>query len=350
MASRLNQKREVRTLARDLGLKVGAEPVRAIVEYCRRRVQAYVEEYRCESLTDLLEIVGAKIGVVFVEVHDDGDIVRLAREHVAKGEHSFARIDEELHGDVYGITIRRTACKSWEPPYVAIIDCRGEKKPRSYFTKWHEIAHLLTLPPQLKLKFYRSDLAAAPKDPLESLMDLIAGNIGFFSELVAAHASGSLSFEKIQKLRENLCPEASFTSSLIGLVSSWPTPCILVEAGLGLKKQERETLLQGRFAFRSAPSPALRARNVTINEAARKRGLRIHKNMRVPENSVIYRVFEGEADQLEDVENLASWESSGGSQLPGCSVVVSARRYATKVYALVAPSKSGKRKTGVIAN
>jgi hypothetical protein len=229
--------------------------------------------------------------------------------------------------------------EEWEREFVSIIDCRGEKGSKSYFTKWHELAHLLTIPPQLELKFYRSDAGMSEKDPVEALMDIVAGALGFPSDLVAENAQGAISFEKIQGLREKLCGEASFTASLIGFVQGWPTPCLLVEAGLGMKKRERDELSQGIFEFRALPRPTLRALRVTASETARRRGLRIHQNMRVPESSVIHRVFDGGADYLEGLENLSWWESSDGGRLPKCPVKVEARRFGTKIYALIVPSE-----------
>jgi hypothetical protein len=52
---------------------------------------------------------------------------------------------------------------------------------------------------------------------------------------------------------------------------------------------------------------------VTVNEAARHENLAIFENMRVPETSIIHRVFH---DVLfgEAVENLSSWKTSKASR------------------------------------
>lgn len=339
MSSRIAQDQKVRKMIKDLGLKLGADPILTLLTYCRRRVRAFLENHPYATLTDILGIVAGKMGTIFIEIHNDEELASIKHEYLSKGEISFARLEKELGSDVYGITFRRMSRERWEREFVSIIDCRGEKGPKSYFTKWHELAHLLTIPSQLELKFYRSDVGASPKDPVEALMDIIAGTLGFSGEIVAGHAEGGISFEKIQGLREKLCREASFTASLIGFVQGWPTPCLLVEASLGMKKRERDELAQGRFDFNQPPQPVLRALKITSSEAARRRGLRIHQNMRVPESSVIYRVFYTNADYLEDLEDLSSWESSDGSTLPDYRVIVKAKKFWGKVYALIVPSE-----------
>ena len=339
MSSRIAQDRQIRKMIKDLGLTLRADPILTLVTYCRKRVQAFLKNHPYKTLTDVLGIVGGKLGTIFIEIHDDEDVARIKQEYVSKGETSFARLEKELGPDVYGITFRRLSRERWEREFVSISDCRGEKGPKSYCTKWHELAHLLTIPPQLELKFYRSDAGASPKDPVEALMDIIAGTLGFSGEIVVEHAEGGISFDKIQGLREKLCGEASFTASLIGFVQGWPTPCLLVEAGLGMKKRERIELAQGRFDFIQPPQPVLRALKITSSEAARRSGLRIHQNMRVPESSVIYRVFYTSTDYLEGLEDLSSWESSDGSTLPECRVIVKAKKFWGKVYTLIVPSE-----------
>lgn len=339
MSSRIAQDRKVRKMIKDLGLRIGADPILTVVTYCRRRVETFLENHRYTTLIDVISIVAGRVGTIFIEIRSDEDVARIKNEYLSKGEKSFARLEKDLGPEVYGITFRRMSREMWEREFVSIIDCRGEKGPKSYFTKWHELAHLLTLPSQLELKFYRSDVGASPKDPVEALMDIIAGTLGFSGDIVVEHAEGGISFEKIQGLREKLCGEASFTASLIGFVQGWPTPCLLVEAGLGVKKRERDELVQGRFDFKKLPQPVLRALKITSSETARRRGLRIHRNMRVPESSVISRVFDTDADYLEGVEDLSSWESSDGSRLPECRVTVKAKKFWGKVYALIVPSE-----------
>ena len=83
-------------------------------------------------------------------------------------------------------------------------------------------------------------------------------------------------------------------------------------------------------------TPALRAVYVTVNEAAREQDINLHKNWRVPDESVIARVFEtgGYAAGRED---LSWWTTSGGSHLPPCPVIVKAKKNWNTVAALLIP-------------
>ena len=168
-------------------------------------------------------------------------------------------------------------------------------------------------------------------------MDVIAGEVGFCPQLVRPHATGEISFEKIAELRERLCPDASQQASLIGLVKAWPTPCVLVEARAGLKAYERRSLAQVRFPFHDEPAAVLRAVKVTANSAAKHVGMTIHRNMRVPEQSVITRVFEGSLSSLEADEDLAWWTSSSGHGLVPRPITVKARRHWEAAEALIVP-------------
>ncbi len=86
----------------------------------------------------------------------------------------------------------------------------------------------------------------------------------------------------------------------------------------------------------SDPIPVLRAVYVTVNDAAKEQGVNFHKNWRVPDESVIARVFEsgGYAASLED---LSWWTTSDGSHLGVCPVMVKAKKNWDKVVALLIP-------------
>ncbi len=77
-------------------------------------------------------------------------------------------LEVELSGETFGITIKRHCREEWEPLYVAVIDCRGDKGARVYYTKWHEIAHVLTLTDETRTCFKRthSSLSLRPSDQM----------------------------------------------------------------------------------------------------------------------------------------------------------------------------------------
>src|SRR5712692_9054593 len=178
MPPRLVDKPEVLALAQDLGLKPSDNALQDILRYVRKRVRTYLKEVPCERLSDLLRLVATKVDTLILEVHSDNDLRKIREQYAADDEFGFAEIESEFASpQTFGITYRLKAPRPAQRRFVSVIDCRGEKGFRSYFTKWHELAHLLTLTPQQRLKFYRTHVPADEKDPEESVMDAIAGNV-----------------------------------------------------------------------------------------------------------------------------------------------------------------------------
>jgi hypothetical protein len=328
--SRLDSKLQIMTLASDLGLKATGRPVADIVEYVRRRVGKVVKDYKCSDLAGLLTAAAHEAKTSLREVHRDADLDQIIEEFVPQGETIFANLRKELreqdYAKDYAITLRRRHAARFDLPFVSVIDCRGPKVYASYFSKWHELAHLFTLTPQMRLLFRRTH-AAALVDPEESLMDIIAGEMAFWPSLLGADPDQEISFELIDRIRSEFCPQASLQASLIGIVKALPQPCILLTARLDCKKGEKAS---------GAAIPQLRAVHVTVNQAARDEGILMHQHWRVPERSAIYRSFEQEA-YFEAIENLNWWTTSGGSRLRPCTVLVKAKHCAESVTSLLIP-------------
>jgi hypothetical protein len=194
----------------------------------------------------------------------------------------------------------------------------------AYFTKWHELGHLLILTDQLRLEFRRTHLHLDDRDPEERLVDVLAGEFGFFSDLVMPHAKGIISFGKIESIRNLLCPDASQQATVIGIARAWPTPCILIRAEEALRKHEQRNSIQTTFGFTEPPQPALRAIKSSPNEAAKNAGMMIYPNMRIPDDSVIAEIFNKRTGECAEIEDLASWTSSDGTTLGSCRVRVEA--------------------------
>lgn len=335
MSPGLRNSFQIARLADDLRLDYQEDPVAAILAFCHQRINTIFEEFNCSTLSELLQAAAAKLDTLFIDIHDDADLIEVRARYLSRGELVFATLAEQFGPHVYAITFRLIRPREDDRRFVSIVDCRGVKAPRNYFSKWHELAHLLTLTPQARLKFCRTHAAPEEKDPEETLMDVIAGEVAFWPALVQPHATGEISFEKVAALRERLCPHASQQASLIGLVKSWPEPCVLVEARPAFTARERRSLEQGRFEFHDEPLAVLRAVNVTVNRAAERAGMTIHRNMRVPRKSALSRVFEGSRMHLEAREDLAWWTSSTGRGLAPRPVTVKARCQRDAAQALI---------------
>ena len=89
-------------------------------------------------------------------------------------------------------------------PYLAVINCRGWHKSRRYFSKWHEVIHLLLDGKQLRFAFRKR--AAKRKHPEEILVDKIAGELAFHPDLFGPvfqtelEAAGRLTFEVVERV------------------------------------------------------------------------------------------------------------------------------------------------------
>lgn len=338
MAARLNQSIKLWKLAKDLGIRTVNDPVADILNLCEKRIKKLLKDATdCHFLSEFLGWVAGNLETSFEEIHSDSDLAAIKTKYLKQGEKIFATLDQEFSDEVLGITYRRSNRELWEPQFVSIIDCRGSNARKAYYTKWHEVAHLLILTDQSRLCFRRTQ-HLPDKDPEEVMIDLIAGKFGFYNPFIKPYINGEISFEQIETLRQSLCPEASNLSSLIGFVREWPEPCVLALCKQGLKKAEsRSFALQNSFDFNAVPVPALRAVKITVNEAAKEKDIRIFPNMRVPERSIIHTVHNGGIDYAEALEDLSWWETSSGDVLPEQKISVKAKNYWGDTYALIIP-------------
>jgi len=336
MASKLSSSPTAWRLARDLGLRPVPDALTAVLAYCERRVRSFLKEFtETPTIEALLEFAANKVGTSFEVIRNDGDLDRVIQTYTGRGERGFAALCHELSDAVLGVTFKLTKAQDFELQYVSVIDCRGSKAPRMYFTMWHEIGHLLLLTDQTRLQFYRTHGHGDDSDPEERIVDIVAARFGFYAPLLQEHVAGEASFEEIDRVRRDACPAASQQAALIGIAAAWTTPLILMRAEPALRKADVRAANQSAFDFAPRPRPALRAVKMTTSESARLTKLTIHQNMRVPERSVIHSVFTAGLGYDEADEDLSWWEASDGSRLPPRPVRVKARWSGGAVDALV---------------
>jgi hypothetical protein len=177
-------------------------------------------------------------------------------------------------------------------------------------------------------------------------MDEIAGVIGFydpiFRPVLLQHRE--LTFEAVDTIRNQFCPDASFQSTLIACATRVMTPVIYIEAGMGYKRVEQKQLNSPQMAlFPSEPPQAkLRALIVMPNDSAKDIGIRIDWNMEIPADSVLSILFHKTLTirtPLETMtrENLSIWRHSDGTSLDNVDVQIEARRFGNRVFALIRP-------------
>ena len=330
--SALDQEQDVVDLAEKLGLN--GSPVAAIINFCQGQIDTWVSKAGGVTSVDELEaIVANRLNLVFEEIHDDDDLANLKRKYVQWGEHVFAHIVEnDLTPDTFGTMVRLK-----DGTHVAVIDCRGDKAARRFFTRWHEIAHLLVEPDCERQVFRSTD------EPLERLMDQIAGHVGFydsiFSPLFNTQISegGRLTFDIVEAVRQEFCPYASFQSTLYACHRRLTTSLLYVEARMEYTASERRGLKQMRMFDDDKPEKKLRVQLAVPNGPASEMDLTARNNMRVPESSVIYRAFVEELTDASGEENLNSWTFSKGGSLIDCEVFIQARRIDQAVMATIQP-------------
>jgi len=333
-------------MARALKLN-GDDPVQSILAFCRKRITKMLKSAASiRTIWDFEKIVCAHLNLVVHEIWNDDELrefsTRYARD---EGDPKFGALSMELEGDdTFGVLYQRNVLnEAGEFQYVAFVDCRGDKKLKRFFTRWHEIAHCLTTYEQFEFPFRRTNTADIEKDPVEKLMDMIAGDLGFLEPLFRPVLNGELgnsrlTFDAVENIRRRFCPDASYQATLNACVTHANTPIILVEVGLGLKQSQKRALRDGQLQLLPTrpPKPCLRVLRSMSNAAARRTGLLVHKNWRVPGYSVIAKIFNSDIEiNAESVENLGSWKSSDGSSLKYVNVLIQARKIQDRVFAII---------------
>jgi len=343
---------EISDLAGQLGVGRGA-PVASILDHCRGRIDGWVAEAGGVTDIDALEsLVTNRLQMVFEEIRSDEDFDRLTQVYAReKREFVFATMRSkfnEADNPTFGaLILRRNATADSPDRYVAVIDCRGNKSARRFFTRWHEIAHRLTTHADGgdTEPGYRSE-----HDPLERLMDEIAGHVGFYSPIFdptfqrVSQGKRHLKFSTVQAIITEAFPAASFQATLFACSRRLTTPVVYLEAMLAHKKEVKRRMTTPSLFGDDPPPGELRAVKVIPNGAAFDDGFMIPTNMRVPVGSVIHGLFD--AEPMTDgngEECLCLWESQGKS-LPKRAVVVEGRKVGDRVIAIVQPVEEKRRK------
>ena len=341
---------EIVTMARDLKLD-HRRPVDAIVGYCKARISRWVRAAGgADNLKEVEDIVCQNLGLTLVEVWSDEDIDEVAYEYVKLGELVFASLSMQLTEGTFATVMRREhALAGAADRFVAIVDCRGPKALRRFFTRWHEIAHILTFVTQHQLAF-RAFRSTVPGDPVERLMDHIAGEVGFHDPIfqpaleAEIRSAGRLTFDAVERVRVAVCPDASFQATLIACTKRMPTPVIQLEAAKRYKKAEENALASRQLSMfsRAAPEAKLRAYLSVPNPAAKERGFLVHPNMQVPERSVVNRHFQEAADVdtsvgVSAVEEFSDLRCSNGTVCGHGRIHVDVKKISGTLIAILQP-------------
>lgn len=348
----LSQDPRVAALARDLGLPGQGDCLTHLTQFALRKIDQIFRRWPepIDSLDVLLQVVASRLSVCIEYIRTDSDLDRIARDRAAYSLTLRETLQcEFVRGNSEGNLIEHREPQPGDRRYLAIVDARGDRAVRAYFTAWHEMSHVLTTPSQLEFKLYRRTPAAEEiwKDPVESAIDHIAGTIAFYEPIFrpalaqAVLSTGRITIEAIERARDAVTPSASLYSAILAALRIWPEPLCFVRAEPRLKPAEQRKLssLQQDLELGLEPEiirPKLRLVDVIPNDRARSSRLKLHAHLRVPASSVISRVHQEQLNsEHEAFENQASWERSEDGPLPTATLRVTATRRGGSVYGLV---------------
>jgi hypothetical protein len=341
----LDRDPKVMQLAGELGIADWEDqPVDKIIAYCSKKIAGWIKTFKTATDIDAIQrIVCAKIGLVFEEFRTDEGLEQIVRKDTDLGDGAFSSLRNDFDANTFATLMKRAnPDPRAHDQYVAVIDCRGEKEARRSFSRWHEIAHLLTLRRQLQFPYHRS---TTNKDSMERLMDIIAGEIGFYPPLFTpllrkeSKKAGGLNFDVVERVRREFYPNASFHSTLIACAKQCDQPVICLEVGMCLRNHEQGQLNSKQrelFTLGNRLTEKLRVLGAVPNKVGRGRKLRIDFHMQVPEESIVFRAFHSSpGTNLRAREELGIWKHSDGTTPANTVVNIEARRVGDSVIALV---------------
>jgi hypothetical protein len=306
---------ELRAAAKRLGLPLHGNLESGLLKYAVDAMATLVASCSPANLAQLLDHAATSLGLEIVEIHSDNDLTALLKRIPPSRDPALARVALELDDVTHAVVLRRQNPEPWERRYLAVINCRGRHGQRRYFSKWHELVHLILEGKQLRLAFRTTK--AEHKHPEEILVDKIAGELAFFPAIFdpVVHSEiqrdGRLTFAAIDRTKERVAPDASWQATALAAVRRAQQPAGLIRARMGLKKGEERQAIDLLATVSGPPIEKLRVKESFLNALAERLGIRVHINMEVPAESAAMRAF-NDAWPVTAVENLDLWRTSSG--------------------------------------
>ena len=323
---------EVNRVAASLALPITENVEQEIIDHFVDRLRTWVTLHGApQNLSELTADFATSLEMQFAEVFDQEDMDQLLLSMPRGEQATVAMLKTEFGDQTDAVTIRRSQRKSWERPYLAIINCQDWHELRRYYSKWHEIVHRLIEGQQLRFAFRHTKVDRP--EPEEILVDRIAGTLAFFPDIFKPvvveeiQIDGCLTFRSIDRVRERVAPDASREATTMACLRHVGHPAWLMRCGLGLKVSEQRGLWSPQLSLIPAarPKEKLRVQASFPNPAARDADTRFFSNMRVPSSSIIAAIFNGEKDSREgEKESLDAWETSSGGPIGSGTIHVEA--------------------------
>jgi hypothetical protein len=335
-----------------LGLTAKGDCVEEITRHALVNVEHAVASspFPVTSLEALREILADRLSVCIRYIDEESDLTLIVEEFGDAIPHLAAQLRADfMEGHSEGLLLALQRREEWQRRYLAVIDRRADEVNRAYFTTWHEISHLLTLPKQLTFAGMRRSPTREEikKDAIEQLTDQIAGVIAFyepfFRPVFLKETGGApLTFSAVERVRLEAAPDASFHSAALACVRlcSHPTLFVKLERRYRASEQRRQSAGQLLLGVDepAVVQPQLRVAQCYANSSAQRSGITVFRQMRVPPTSLLTRVFESDNDsECVDFEDQSWWETSKGGPLPELPLRVHGIRRGAHVYGILCP-------------
>ena len=314
---------ELKRVARELGLGSAGNLEDMIVRHCLERLRAWVAAHGTPpTLSDLADEFAASLDLHITEVHTEEEIDAVLEEVSQVQKAAIGDLKTEFRGNTDAIIVRRLDRKPWHREYLAIINCQEWHEYRRYWTKWHEIVHLLLVGQQPAFTFRRT--SQNQSDPGEVLVDRVAASLAFFPDMFEpvvreeCAREDRFTFDVIDRVRDRIAPDASREATTNACLRYVPSPVWFLQCHMGLKASEERRLNSPQLSFfpEEPPENKLRVRRCSYSRSAEDLGIRFHPNMRVPESSIVALGFHDEWEEpKEGTEALDAWETSSGGPI-----------------------------------
>lgn len=345
---KLTRDPKVVRLARELNLDLRGDCAKKITKFALDRIRQLIDGVDVKTLDTMLMLVANRLRAKCEFLRTDADIDRIADDYAQFHPALRGQLRREFIAEkTEGITLERDGGDGRSFQFLAVIDARGTRAVRAYFTAWHELVHLLIHPPQLAfLGFRRSPSPELiEKDPIESLVDLIAGRVAFYAPIYepvlrqAITDAGGLSFQALEGARVAAAPNASFFAAALAGIRFTTQPALMISVGERFKKSEAREIGSDQLGLSlglQEPRRQLRVVTATPSGDTNHPEFQIFSGMRVPRRSILTTAFESRTDiSLRAIENQNWWETSGKGMLPGLPLQVDAVRRGGFVYGLL---------------
>ena len=323
---------ELKRVASHLDLPDTGNVEQVIIDHFVQRLRDWLIAHGTpENLSVVATDFAASLDMGFTEISNQDDMDQLLLKMPNDQAGTIALLKTEFGENTDAVTIHRSTRKSWERPYLAIINCQDWHQSRRYFSKWHEIVHLLIEGQQLTFAF-RHTKTNRP-EPEEVLVDRIAAKLAFFPDIFHPVVSdeiqnhGYLTFETIRRVRERVAPDASLQATSLACLDAVTHPAWFLRCGMTLKAAEQRRLNDPQMSFipDQPPVEKLRVLQGSPNHSATESGTTFYPNMRVPLSSIVARAFHSEFNPASiEKERLDDWETSSSGPLGSGIINVSA--------------------------